>query len=243
MATSYSHSSGYPAGSEWRQHAESIHRAALRRSDAEDREETSARRQDRSRKRSPVRHPASIRRHYLSCGGGETACQPVSDPHVVDILIRLHSSQTENIYVHIGGCLPGRHASAYWLGRRHGEIEPAGGGALRVPVSLAIPSLHGYCVDVSRRLCSRWLSGSAYPKPKPFPGVGHCVTHSRFADPLPGAHTARGARLPDRNLSPQLGIGLLRSATRPAPVNCGRTPTPGCLDRLSAAGVRSDRSR
>ena len=59
----------------------------------------------------------------------------------------VHSAQTKNASMYGGWRSSGRHASTDRMGCRIGEVELAGMSTLRDAVPLAVPPLHGHCVD------------------------------------------------------------------------------------------------
>jgi UbiA prenyltransferase family len=101
---------------------------------------------------------------YLSCDRGQCACEFACASYDVVLLVPLHTAQTTNTCVCPGRRASGCRASIDRLGGSIWQVEHRGMGTLRDAFSVAVPTLHGNCVEVPRRLCSRGLSDVA-PRP------------------------------------------------------------------------------
>ncbi len=110
---------------------------------------------------SAVRTRSVINWRRLVGHGGEHARERPCSFDFDDLLISVYAAQTHHAALYSRRRLAGSYAPAHRLGRGIGEIEPGGIHTLRNAVPLAISSLHGHRMDVSRRLRPGRLPDSA----------------------------------------------------------------------------------
>src|SRR6266852_5659544 len=135
-----------------------------------------------------------------------------------------------------------RHASTNRMGSGIGKVELRSMGTVRHAVSLAVSPLHGYCVDVSRRLrTGRILSSSTGTAKRALYVLAgtHGLTYS-YSSQLEPSDQRRRPRLLCCGHHTELRVFLLQRPFGFSKIKRLGAPIADGFNYLSAAGIRPD---
>src|SRR5579864_1793767 len=162
---------------------------------------------------------------------------------IVDLSVPVYPTETKNVAVRSRRCFSRCHATADRLGRRFRSIEYGSMDTLRHRIPLAVPTFHGNCMDVPRRLRpSRLLGSPQGENESSFRHFGNrfaadcaCrMQHRAISDAARRHFLLRRSTTESR-------VPVLRGGIRASAIAGGRSPTAGGVHSLSSIVVRTKR--